>query len=105
MIYNGNKSVAAAGTPVPLSATRISAVWVQIRAKLDNAGNIYIGGPEGTSNQTVNGKVSSTNAAYIMTGEAFLLPPVSDVNMYDLSQIYIDADTNGEGVVFTYARR
>jgi hypothetical protein len=105
MIYNGTKSVTTHGNPVALSATSIHAVWIQIRSKTDNAGNIYFGGPAGTFNGQVNGAVSATNAAYIGAGEAMLFPPCSDINFYDLSTIYIDSDTDGEGVVFTYARR
>lgn len=105
MVYNGTRSVAAAGTPVPLSATSIKCCWIQIRAKTDNAGNVFFGGPAGTQNGIVNGAVSSTNAPYIMTGEAMMFPPITDVNGYDLSTIFIDAANSGDGVVFAYARR
>ncbi len=77
--------VANAGTRVPLSATPITAYNLYIVANNDY---IYVG----------DSLVSSTNG--------FTLSNKSILNLFagpvDLSQIYIDADTNGDSVNIVY---
>lgn len=90
------KNVTTATTAVPLSATSLLAFDVLIVAKAANTGNIYVGGSD----------VDNTDTPLAAGDPLSLTPPVSrdaTENMYDLSKIYIDADTNGEGVHVTYA--
>jgi len=82
-IISGQKNVSSAGTAEALgSATDI--ISVTIKAKSSNTGNIYVGGSD----------VSSSNGLILEPGDAVSL----DIN--DLSTVYIDADTNGEGVSY-----
>lgn len=81
-----SKNVTTAGTQVPLSATSIGIVEVTIQAKFANTNNIYVG----------NSDVSSTNGLVLIAGATVTLTGG------DLNDIYIDSDTNGEGVTFLY---
>ena len=83
----GEKTVTTAGTAVALSSTKDHVKAIVIRAKAGNTGQIYIGGEDVDSN--VNDGIAA--------GEA--IPFATNVGGgYVLSDIYIDADTNGEGV-------
>ena len=91
---NNGVDVPAAGTAVPLSATRIAAVWVFLQAKVANTGKIYVG----TSD------VSSTSFGVELSSlDGYAIPPTSALNIYDLSDIYIDAGVSGDGVTVHYA--
>lgn len=72
------------GTKKPLSAVRISAVWVQVQAKSsNNASGARIG--------DVN--IGATQGAILLPNNAQFFPACSSVNHYDLSQIYQLATT------------
>ena len=93
ILKDGSATVAAHGTRVPLSATaKTMANWITFYAKAGNSGNIYIGGST----------VSSTSGAIMGQGDAFVTWPMVAFNAYDLNQIYIDSDNDGEGVQFVY---
>jgi len=82
-VYNGQKTVTAAGTAEALASTT-SIKSVTIQALRSNTGNIYVG----------DSSVDSTNG--------FVLSPGASVatEIDDLATIYIDADINGEGVCY-----
>lgn len=100
MVYSGNKTVAAAGTPEPLTATRTPAVWVQIQAKSSNSVTAYVVG-------VTSAKAAGTNASgqEVIGGGIVNLPPCSDTNFYDLATIYVDVGVGGEGFKFLYGVR
>ena len=80
------KTVSAAGTAEALaSAQRVKAVTVI--AKDGNTGRVYVGGSDVSS---------STNNGFL-PGDAIEIPAE---NWLDLADIFIDVDTNGEGVDF-----
>ena len=83
---HGEQDVAAAGTSEQLPD--ISCREVTISAKKDNTGTIYIGG------STVS---NASYGVYLDAGDSFT-KPVANTNL-----IYIDADENGDGIVFCYA--
>ena len=56
-----------------------------VKALLANTNNIYVG--------NVNGDVASTNGMELDAGDPIIFNYVGDLN-----NIWIDADTNGEGV-------
>lgn len=58
-----------------------------VKALLANTNNIYVG--------NVNGDVASTNGLELDAGEVIIFNYVGDLN-----NIWIDADTNGEGVTW-----
>ncbi len=86
VIMAGEKTVATAGTAVALNASqRVKAVT--IIAKSGNTNRVYLGGAD----------VSSSTNGGLGAGESISLEAV---NWMDLADIYVDADTNGEGVDF-----
>lgn len=87
-IGGGSKNVTSAGTAEQLSASSVPCKRVHIRAKYNNAGYVFIAG-SGVENDQTNG--------------VFLNPQDSlTLNISNLNAVWIDAQTNGEGVVFTY---
>jgi hypothetical protein len=82
-IINGQKDVAAAGTAEALGGPT-AIVSVTIKALGDNTGNIYVG----------DSSVDSSNGFILEPGDSVSL----DID--DLSDVYIDAQVNGEGVSY-----
>ena len=58
---------------------------LMVKAELDNTNNIYVG--------NVNGDVASTNGMALDAGEVIIFNYIGDLN-----NIWIDADTDTEGV-------
>ena len=86
VIVASEKTVASAGTAVALSGSqRVKAVT--IIAKSTNTGKVYLGGSD----------VSSSTNGGLAAGDSLNFEAV---NWLDLADIYVDADTNGEGVDF-----
>ena len=88
------KTVSTAGTAERISATPIFVTTVTFRASKGNTNDVYIGDsgvgnsyPDLDANQTV------TFAAPTIAG---------NVEGIDLRSIWVDADTNGEGVDVWY---
>lgn len=86
----GNKTVTAAGTPEALSPTSVPAFKIAISALPTNTGNVYVGDENVDATAPQKG---------VRVAAAF--PPLI-LEIGDLSQVYIDAAVNGEGVSFTY---
>lgn len=85
-IISSEAIVTTAGTAVALSSSR-RVKSVTIRAKGANIGQIYVGGADVES--TVNDGLEASESVTFET-----------VGWMELAEIYIDADTNGEGVDF-----
>ena len=85
-ILSGEAFVTTGGTAVALSASR-RVRSVSIRAKAGNTGQVYVGGSD----------VDSTVNDGLDAGESISF---DSVGWMDLADIFIDADTNGEGVDF-----
>lgn len=83
-IFEGEKNVPTAGTAVPLGTQQCK--FVTIQARSSNTGNIYIGGAT----------ISNTQGVALAAGEAYTLFVVGT------DKVYLDADTNGEGVTYLY---
>ena len=86
-IISGQKSVTTAGTAVALSSNTSTIKAVMIKANSGNTNNIYVGN-DGA------GDVSSSNGYILAAGEEII------VYCDSLTEIYLDADTNGEGVSY-----
>lgn len=87
-INNGTKTVAASGTAETLVAATTPCKKVDIMALDTNTGKVWIGGSS-IDKTAKNGK-------YIFAAQSYT------IEIDDLVKIYLDVDTNGEGVVFTY---
>jgi hypothetical protein len=108
MLYSGRATVAAAGTKVALASTRTMASWVTCVGDISNAGTVYVGG---------DNVQNSSGGAMTYIGHPLVKPAaggqpnfinireVGGPPIYDLSLIYVDADTNGDSITFNYGRR
>ncbi len=82
---SGQKTVAAAGTAEALGSQVINGP-IMVKALLANSNNVYVGN-DGA------GDVTSANGLELDAGDSVVFEFVGD-----LSEIILDADTNGEGV-------
>ncbi len=85
-IGDGSKAVTTAGTAVQLTATLTPCKKVIITGSSSATGKIYIGGSG----------VSSSTGTFIYSSQTLQL----DID--DVSKVYIDTDVNGEGIQYTY---
>ena len=81
------KTVATAGTSEPLSSSSQRVKSLTLIAKAGNTSQVYVGGSD----------VSSTTNDGLAAGESLSIPAIS---WLDLNNVYIDVDTNGEGIDF-----
>ncbi len=84
VILSGKKTVAAAGTAERLGSQVINGA-LMIKALLANTNNMYVG--------NVSEDVANTNGLELDAGEVVVFD-----NIGNLANLWIDADTNGEGV-------
>ena len=89
---NGLKTVATAGTAVPLAAVSTTAKWATIQALSTNTGTVCFGGAP----------VASTRSGTCLT--AGLAAPLNEYpgQTYDLGTILLDSTVSGEGASYTY---
>lgn len=111
MIYAGFKAVTTAGTAVPLAATSTPCAFLSVFYRTGNTGaEVRVGGgigighfPSATITYPPTSIPSGTGAPLI-AGSAAVIFPGNAIQQYDLSEIWIDADTSGDGVQFIYGR-
>jgi len=96
ILKNSDKDVTAAGTAEALTATFTKAYNVTICAKSTNSGNVYIG------NSDVDSGAAATQFLPTAPGYCTPLNPTGLPLYLPLNEIYIDVDTDGDGVTFTY---
>jgi hypothetical protein len=84
-IGSGTTTVTTAGTRVALAGST-ACRKVSICAKEANTGRIFYGG----------NAVSATSGAFLYAGAS------ADIEISNLSSVYIDSSVNGEGVQYTY---
>lgn len=84
-VGDGSKDVTVAGAAEPLAAST-ACLEVEIVAKSTNTGNIWVGGSG----------VAANSGRPLLPLQS-LVAKVSNLNL-----IYLDADTNGEGVTYIY---
>ena len=87
VLLSGEKTVATAGTAESLLATSQRVKSVVIIAKKGNTNQVYVGGSD----------VAATTNDGLDAGESIT---VEAVGWLDLAEIYLDVDTNGEGIDF-----
>lgn len=84
-------AVASSNVAVPLIATVLWCTSATLQAEATNVGNVYIGGSD----------VTSTNGAFVSAGESIEIAG-DEINgrqeEFDLSRVYINASTIGNGV-------
>ena len=92
ILHDGSATVSSAGTPVPLSTTSVKCNWISIQPLAANTGAVYLGAST----------VTSTRGISLLVGDFGIAYPMLAFAGYDLSTIYIDGATNGNGVQFIY---
>lgn len=102
VLEQGDTDVATAGTPVQLSATELWVSDVIITAKGTNAGsNFYVAFSSAAA-------ISTSGLGVQINGlDAYKIKSDLDRNMqqyFDLSTIWIDVATSGDGVVYQFVR-
>ena len=87
VLLAGEKTVATAGTAEPLVSTSQRVKSLVVIAKKGNTNQVYLGGADvaATTNDGLDAAETITIAA---------------VGWLDLADIYLDVDTNGEGIDF-----
>ena len=83
-LLSSEKTVTTSGNAVALASARMI-TSVTIIAKAGNTGKVYVGGSDVAT--TTNDGLAAEDSLSIEMDHAF-----------DLADIYLDADTNGEGV-------
>lgn len=89
-IGDGRATVTTSGTAVALTSSAQHVSAVTITALPTNTGLVWIGGPN------VKAALGSQRGTPLSANDSFYIA------VADLSQVYVDAATNGEGVTFTY---
>lgn len=90
-IGHGRKTVTTAGTPVALAASATPSRRVTIMALDTNTGQIAVGG---------SGVVAASGAT--RTGVILSAGDTYELDINDLSKVYLDATFSGEGASFAY---
>lgn len=84
---SGQKTVTTAGTELQLATARVVNCAVMVKALPGNGGVMYVG--------QAAGAVSSSTGMPLSPGDALIFE-----NVGDLSEIWVDATVNGEGVAW-----
>lgn len=96
------RTVTAAGTAVQLQTSSVLCVGAIIQALDSNTTSVYVGN---ASSDVTNHSGASPGIA-LAAGESITLANIQAVHggqlNWDLSTLYLDADTNGEGVAILY---
>ena len=97
MTLHGSVTVTVAGTAVRLgdgtSLTSKAAAWVLMQAGQNNTGRIFVGGST----------VSSSDFGVTMSAsDSLSMPPCLAPNTYNLDNIFVNAENNGDLVTFLY---
>jgi len=83
-VYNGQKTVTTNGTAEALASSQALSAGVLIKALADNTNDVYVG----------DSSVDSSNGFVLAAGEEVF------IEIDNLASVYIDVDTNGEGVSY-----
>lgn len=86
---HGSRTVAVAGTDVPLSGSSVACSVVTIEAYRSNVGYIAVGG-------------TGVDAAASGTGITLAAGDTVTLQVANLNAVYIDATVSGEGVRYAY---
>lgn len=84
-LIEGTTNVASAGTAARIDAAPERVLWLHIHARTGNTNNIYVGAST----------VSSTRGKPIAANATFEINPGIYDHTIILSNIFVDADTNG----------
>lgn len=89
-ITDGRKVVTTAGTRVQITTAPIMVKRCTITAETDNTGAVVVGGA------TVVASLSTRTGVPLNAGDSY------ELEIGDLSKVYLDSETSGDGVTFNY---
>lgn len=97
----GKVTVTTAGTPVRVTSTKTGAQAIMVQAWHANTGKIFVGTSASMNKTTGAGVLAMIPAPTtgVIPTASFSIP-LAPVGM-DASDLWIDADTNGEGCIVT----
>lgn len=75
-----------------ISTTPTKAQWIWLQTPAGNSGTIRFGGPA----------ISSTTGVSMAASTNWLLPAISNIAAYDLSQLFISCSNANDTIVYTY---
>jgi hypothetical protein len=90
-LVNFSKTVTTAGVAERLKPSEFKAEAAVIQAKSTNTGKIYVGGRGVLNNESDGG-------CYLEAGQCYNLPDSATRSVFNLSEVWINSETNGEGV-------
>jgi len=94
-LVSGRVVVTTGGTAVALSATSVAIRRVTITAEIDNTNPVTVGGSD------VVGALATRRGVPLAAGASVTFH--ADDGVDELSDVYIDAVTNTEGVTYLYS--
>jgi hypothetical protein len=100
LISLGLVIVTTAGTPVPVSATPLNcnaAYFTTVRAS-QSGQQMYVG-VTGMNKSTLAGVMKVLEKPTATAADSFQMTPKKGKALIDLSRVYIDADTSGDGIL------
>lgn len=97
----GKLTVASAGTPIPLTATKTLCHSVLIEVLSTNVGKIYIG-TSALNSSTLVGTVAILGIPTSAILPVFTMGLSYAPNPINIANLYIDADNSGDGVIVSY---
>jgi len=93
--------VAAAGTPVPLSATSLEVTQAVIQWDPNNTGDVYIGESDVTATKCL--VLNAGTPAIQLDAEDTMAD--EDKIVFDLADVYVDAANSGDKVNIAYTKQ
>ena len=91
-ILSGSRTVAAAGTAVPLFGDSRPCKKIWIQASNDNTGDVYVG----------DAGIDNTVGIHLETHQANKSHNILEIEIDNAQKIWVDAENNGDGVTFNY---
>lgn len=118
MLYTFRKTSTTPGTPVALRSSRTPASWCTVQAINNNTKPVYIGGVNPDTKAVAVQNASGGAGTYVghrlivlgVAGDTvdstFLnLRELGGATYLDLSKVYLDVDSSGDGVEVTFGVR
>lgn len=98
-LLSGARTVAVSGVAIAVATTSTPAAWATLQANPGNTGDIWVGGP--------NVSAAGHLGVRLTPGSRYIFSPIEGTSgillEYDLSKVFIDASSSGDGIAYNYA--
>lgn len=106
MIYTIANVTTNAGVPKQFITTRTPCNWVKVTALNSNSSaDLFVGGANPSNKAGTLVLYSGNVGIRILKGTVETIPAISAVPYIDMSTLWFDVGTNGDGISVTYAVR